>query len=111
MFKLTDHNNFCWWIDTKSLSSRQVRWAQELFYYHFQIDYYQSKANKTVDALSQYIQQSAEKEKTFRAKNFKILHQLQLLLAKVFGLLTSYLFPLHQILIYETTVLHQLHQF
>ena len=28
---LTDHNNLRQFIDTKSLSSRQVQWAQELF--------------------------------------------------------------------------------
>ena len=28
---LMDHNNLCRFMDTKSLSSRQVRWAQELF--------------------------------------------------------------------------------
>ena len=27
----TDHNNLCHFMDTKSLSFRQVRWAQELF--------------------------------------------------------------------------------
>ena len=26
-----DHNNFCWFIDIKNLSSRQVCWAQKLF--------------------------------------------------------------------------------
>ena len=36
---LTDHNNLCRFMDTKSLSSRQVRWAQKLFRYHFYIDY------------------------------------------------------------------------
>ena len=36
---LTDHNNLCRFMNTKSLSSRQVRWAQELSQYHFQIDY------------------------------------------------------------------------
>ena len=32
---LTDHNNLRRFMDTKSLSSRQVRWAQELSRYHF----------------------------------------------------------------------------
>ncbi len=32
---LTDYNNLCWFMDTKSLSSRQVCWAQELSQYHF----------------------------------------------------------------------------
>ncbi len=36
---LTDHNNLQYFMDTKSLSSRQVRWAQELSRYHFRIDY------------------------------------------------------------------------
>ena len=35
---LTDHNNLCQFMDTKSFSSRQVRWAQELSCYHFRID-------------------------------------------------------------------------
>ena len=36
---LTDHNNLRRFIDTKSLSSRQVCWAQEFSCYHFRIDY------------------------------------------------------------------------
>ena len=58
---LTDHNNLCRFIDTKNLSSRQVRWAKELFCYHFCIDYWQNKANGAADALSQYPQQNAKK--------------------------------------------------
>ena len=54
VFMLTDYNNLRWFMDTKSLSSRQVRWAQKLSCYHFQIDYCQSKANGATDALSQY---------------------------------------------------------
>ena len=50
----TDHNNLCRFMDTKSLSSRQVRWAQELSRYYFQIDYHKGKANGAADALSQY---------------------------------------------------------
>ena len=73
---LTDHNNLQQFTNTKSLSSRQVRWAQELFRYHFQIDYYQSKANGAADALSQYPQQNAEEEDALRAENVKILHCL-----------------------------------
>ena len=51
----TDHNNLCQFMDTKSLSSRQVRWAQELSRYYFQIDYCQGKANRATDALSWYL--------------------------------------------------------
>ena len=51
---LTNHNNLRCFINTKNLSSRQVRWAQKLFFYHFRIDYRQGKANKAANILSQY---------------------------------------------------------
>ena len=66
---LTNHNNLCCFMHTKSLSSKQVCWAQELFCYHFCIDYQQSKANRDTDALLQYFQQNAKEKATFRAKN------------------------------------------
>ena len=118
---LTDHNNFQRFMDMKNLSSRQVCWAQELSKYHFWIDYQQDKANGTADALSQYPQRSAEEEKTLQAENTKILHQLQSLLAWVFGLSIlrmsvpgmkqQVLYPLYQILICEIVILPQLRQF
>ena len=40
VFILMDHNNLHCFMDTKSLSSRQVYWAQELSCYHIQIDYW-----------------------------------------------------------------------
>ena len=98
-------------MDTKSFSSRQVRWAQKLSCYHFQIDCRQGKANGAIDALSRYPQQSAEEEDTLRTENVKILHHLQSLLAKVSGLSISHLSPLHQILICGTTIFPQLCQF
>ena len=100
-------------MDTKSLSSRQVHWAQELFYYHFRIDYRQDKANRAADTLSCYLQRSTEEERTLRAENVKILHRLQFLLARVSGFLVdlSQFSPLHQILICGTTVLPQLQWF
>ncbi len=73
-------------MNTKNLSSRQIRWAQELLRYHFRIDYRQSKANGAADTLSQYLQRSTEEEETLRAENTKILHRLQSLLAQVSGL-------------------------
>ncbi len=73
----TNHNKLQHFINTKSLSSRQVRWAEKLSKYHFWIDYRQGKVNKVVDTLSQYPQQSAEEEKTLQAENTKILHWLQ----------------------------------
>ena len=61
-------------MDTKSRSSKQVLWAQELSKYHFQIDYWQGKANGVADALSRYLQQNAEEKETFQAENTKILY-------------------------------------
>ena len=54
VFVFIDHNNLCRFMDTKSLSSKQVRWAQKLSRYHFRIDYRQSKANRAANALLQY---------------------------------------------------------
>ncbi len=101
-------------MDTKSLSSRQVRWAQELSRYHFRIDYRQGKANGAADALFRYPQRGAEEEETLRAENTKILHRLESLLALVLGLSMEkqqVLSPLHQLLICETVVLPQWYQF
>ncbi len=36
---LIDHHNLQRFMDTKNLSFRQVRWAQELSRYYFRIDY------------------------------------------------------------------------
>ena len=110
-FVLIDHNTLQQFINTKSLSSKQVCWAQEFFCYYFQIDYHQSKVNRVTDALFQYPQQSTEEEKTLQAKNMKILHCLQSLLTKVSGLAISQLSPLYQIFICKTTALLQLHPF
>ena len=111
VFVLTNHNNLCRFMDTKSLSSRQVRWAQKVFCYHFQIDYCQGQANRATDTLSQYPQQSVEEEKSLRAENVKILYHLQSSLtnASLISLSTSdKLLPLHRVLICETYVLPQL---
>ena len=111
---LTDHNNLRRFMETKSLSSRQVRWAQELSRYHFQIDYRQGKANGVADALSRYPQRSAEEEETLYSKNVKILHRLQSSLARVSSFLRSHpsqISLLHRVLICGTHVLPQLHQF
>ena len=89
MFILTDYNNFRQFMDTKSLSSSQVRWAKKLFCYYFWIDYHKSKANGAADALFYYPQQSAEEEEALQAENLKIFYRLQSLLAKVSSLLIS----------------------
>ena len=62
VFVLTDHNNLRQFMDTKNLSSCQVRWAQELSHYHFRIDYCQRKANGAADALSRFPQRDDEEE-------------------------------------------------
>ncbi len=86
---LIDHNNLQRFMDTQSLSSKQVQWAQELSRYHFEIDYQQGKADRAADTLSRYSRWSAEEEKTLQAKNTKILHRLQFLLTWVSGLSVS----------------------
>ena len=43
-------------MDTKSLISKKVPWAQKLSQYHFQIDYCQGKAIAAEDALSKFTQ-------------------------------------------------------
>ena len=76
IFVLTDYNNLSCFMDTKSLSSKQVCWTQELSCYHFCIDYWQSKTNGAVNTLSQYPQQNAEEKATLQAGNTKVLHRL-----------------------------------
>ena len=111
---LTDHNNLRRFMDTKSLSSRQVRWAQELSRYHFRIDYRQGKANGAADALSRFPQRNQAEEDELRTENTRILHKLQSSLtnASLSSLSTSVeLSPLHRVLICGTHVLPQLYQF
>ena len=66
---LTNHNNLCRFMDIKSLSSRQVRWAQELLKYHFRINYCQSKANGAANALSRFPQRSFDEKEKLWAEN------------------------------------------
>ena len=111
---LTDHNNLRQFIVTKSLSSRQVRWAQELSRYHFRIGYYQGKVNEAANALSHFPQRSQAKEDKLRAENTWILYKLQFSLtsASLSGLSTSNkLLLLYRVLIYGTPVFPQLRQF
>ena len=77
---LIDHNNLRRFMDTKSLSSRQVRWAQKLSRYHFRIDYCQNRANKAIDTLSPYPQWSQNEEEILQDENTRILQCLQSLL-------------------------------
>ena len=115
VFVLTDHNNFWRFIDTKNLSSCQVRWVQELSCYHFQIDYCQGKANRAADALSRFSRRDNKKEANFWAKNTRILYCLQFSLtnASISGLNTTFwgLSPQHQVLICGMYALLQLRRF
>ena len=52
VFIFTNYNNLNRFMNTKSLTSRQVCWAQKLFCYYFYINYQQSKVNGAIDALS-----------------------------------------------------------
>ena len=72
---LTDHNNLRKFIDTKRLSGRQIRWAQELSRYNFRIDYRQGTHNPA-DALSRPAQQNADDDELI-IENTRILHRLQ----------------------------------
>ena len=113
---LTNHNNLRSFMDTKSLSSRQVRWVQELSWYHFQIDYHQNKANGTADAHFCFLQRSHNKEEKLWAKNTQVFHRLQTSLtnASLSGLSLNSaidLSPLHRVYICGTHVLPQLRQF
>ena len=77
---LIDHNNLCWFMDIKNYSSRQVCQAQELFCYHFRINYCQGKANGAADALSNYPQWSQSKKEILQAENTRVFRCLQSLL-------------------------------
>ena len=111
---LTNHNNLRHFMDTKCLSSRQVRWAKKLFRYYFWIDYRQGKANEAANALSYFFQRNKDKEEKLQTENIQILHCLQSSFTSttLSDLSTSSsLSPLHQILICGTHALPHLRQF
>ena len=102
-------------MDTKSLSFRQVHWAQKLSQYHFEINYYQGKVNAAANALSRFPQKSQNKEDKLQAENDQIFYCLQNLLTNAslagLSLLSSLPLHLHQVFIYEIYVLPQLRNF
>ena len=111
---LTDYNNLYRFIDTKSLSSRQVYLAHELSKYHFRIDYRQGKANEAIDALFCFLQRNEDEKEKVWTENTQLLHCLQSSLtnATLLGLSTSSsLSLLYQVLNYRTHALKQLRQF
>ncbi len=114
----TDHNNLHQFIDTKSLSFRQVCLAQKLSQYQFWIDYCQEKANAAVDALSHFPQKSQAEEEILWDENTQIFYRLQTLLTKtnlaelsLLSYQTTDLLPLHQVFICGNQVLPQFCQF
>ena len=115
VFILFEHNNFQQFMDTKSLSSCQVCWAQKLSHYHFWIDYCQGKANGAANALFCFPQQDNDEEANFWAENTWIFHRLQSSMtnATISSLNTTFLglSPQHQVLIYRTYALAQLWRF
>ena len=102
-------------MDTKSLSCYQVRWAQELSRYYFQINYCQGKANGAADALSRFLQQDDKEKANLWAENTRILHYLQFSLtnASISGLNITFsgLLLQHQVFICRTYALPQLRRF
>ena len=101
-------------MDTKSLSSKQVRWVQKLPRYHFQNDYCQSKANGAADALSHFSQRNQAEEDELQTENTRIFRKLQSSLsnASLSDLSASAkLLSLYRVLICSMQVLPQLHQF
>ena len=88
--------------------------GQELFRYHFWIDYYQDKTNGAADALSRFSQRKEDEEEKLRTENTRIFYRLQFSLtnATLSSLSTfSSLSPLHQVLICGIHTLPQLRQF
>ena len=109
---LTDHNNLRRFMDTKNLSSCQVRQAQKLSRYHFCFDYCQDKANEAANALSCYPKRSQEEEEILQAENTRILQHLQSLLtnARASNTLLAHVASLKYVIICGTHVLSDLCQ-
>lgn len=102
-------------MNTKSLSSRYVRFIQDLSQYHFHINYVEENVNTAIDILLCIPQRSHDKEKTLRAKNSQIFHcllysltQTSLKRLSLLGLVLvkeSTFLPFHQNLFYGTYAL------
>ena len=109
---LTNHNNLRRFMDTKNLSSHPVRQAQELFRYHFRINYCQDKANRAADTLSCYPKRSQGKEEILQAENTRILQRLQSALINAHVSITcpTYVASLKHIIICRTYALRDLCQ-
>lgn len=117
LFVRIDNNNLCKFLDTKSLSSCQIWWAQKLSFYYFWFNYYQKKANKAANALFQFSQRFTNKKIALRVENIQILYHLQFSLTKAslsdFSLSNhdSGLFSLYLVFIWGTHGFPWLRQF
>lgn len=72
---LTNHHNLKKFIETMRLSPPQIRWAQELSWYNFKINFKQDKKNPA-DVLS-YYSNLMHKNNDAHEENNRILHHLQ----------------------------------
>ena len=75
IFVLTNHHNLKKFMKITKLSSRQIRWIQELSRYNFRIDYRQNKKNST-NALFRR-SNLMQKNENVREKNRRILYRFQ----------------------------------
>lgn len=102
-------------MNIKSLSFRQVQWAQELSKYYFRIDYWQSKTNRAIDALSYFFQKKQAKKNELKLENSRIFYKLRFSLTRkrVLGhsSFESNFSPLHRVFICGTNVFLQLYHF
>jgi transposase InsO family protein len=58
---VTDHKNLTGFLTTKELNRRQVRWAEELAEYHFEIEHTKGTENARADALSRKTELQGDK--------------------------------------------------
>lgn len=77
VFVLTDHNILYLLMDTKNLSFYQVKWAYELFWYHFHNYYYPKMANKVAHMLFYIFQKKQAKNNMLTAENTLFCYKLQ----------------------------------
>lgn len=113
VFIIANKNNYCWFINTMSLSSKIFWLAQNLYQYHFWIDYQQKKAKRAAHALSQFAKRSQIKKKALKIEKSLIMHCLQASLVNT-NLSDSRIninaSSIYKLLIYTTHILPQLCQ-
>lgn len=111
---LIDFNNFCHFMNIKSLSFSQVHQACELSRYYFQIHYGQNKANGAANPLSCFFLRDNKEKAQFPAEKTRILDCFQSLLINAsFSALnaTPSVSILYQVFVYGTLIFLQLSKF